>query len=154
MDSSSSGHRRGSLFVDGASEPPASGDQETDGPRSRQQRLRDPGATGERNRDSLDGEPAHGTLMSDYSDESENLELDELDSEDNVEDDEETGLTAREQRRRRRQKRRNTRIDERIIGDLKVTKEEEREADQSVLKRSIVNVVLIGLWYVWQGGSV
>ncbi|KAI9767438.1 MAG: Triose-phosphate Transporter [Geoglossum simile] len=149
MDSSPPSHRRGSLFVAGASEPPAGGDQGTEGPRSRQQRLRDLGADGERNRDSSDDELAHGTLVSDFSDESEILELDELDSDDNVEDDEETGLTAKERRRRRRRMRRNTRIDERIIGDLKVTKEEEKEADQSVLKRSIVNVALIGLWYTF-----
>ena len=132
----------------GQSERPAVGDQRTGGPRPRQQWLKDLNADGERESDSSDEEPAHGALMSDYSDESESLELDELESEDNVGGDEETGLTAKERRRRRRRKRRNTRMDERIIGDLKVTKEEEREADQSVLKRSIINVILIGMWYV------
>jgi solute carrier family 35 protein C2 len=119
----------------------------SEGPRSRQRHSNDLGADGGY---SSDGELVRGNVASDCSDDSESVELDELGSEDDAEDDEETGLTARERRRRRRWKRRNTRMDERIIGDLKVTKEEVREADQSVLKRSIINITLIGLWYVQQ----
>ncbi|KAH0548680.1 hypothetical protein GP486_007776, partial [Trichoglossum hirsutum] len=147
MDSSSSGHRRRKSSLMGGKSGAAAGG--SDGARSRQRHSNDLGADGERGGYPSDGEPAHGNVASDCSDDSESVELDELDSEDDAEDDEETGLTARERRRRRRWKRRNTRMDERVIGDLKATKEEEREADQSVLRRSIVNVILIGLWYTF-----
>ncbi|KAH0536916.1 hypothetical protein FGG08_006254 [Glutinoglossum americanum] len=145
MDISPSGHRRQRSSLTGG----AASNQECDGSSSRQQRLEDLSAGGERGSYSSDEEPTRGNLASDYSDDSESLELEELESEDGVEDDEETGLTAKERGRRRRRKRRNARVDERIIGGSKVTKEEEREADQSVLKRSIINIILIGLWYTF-----
>src|SRR6266516_4742620 len=70
---------------------------------------------------------------------SEDVELDTL-------SDEETGLT-RDRQQKQRRRRRNSRISERIAGGNLVTKEEEREADQSVLKNSLINVCLILMWY-------
>lgn len=71
-----------------------------------------------------------------------------LSAEEGVADDEETGLTKPERGRRRRRKRRHTLLDERIAGDVKSTKEERKVADMNVLKSSIVNVLLIALWFV------
>lgn len=76
---------------------------------------------------------------------SEDVELDDLISEDGA-DDEETGLTKEDKRKRRRRKRRRTHMNERIAGSVTVTKEEKTLADQSVLKRSLINALLIGLW--------
>lgn len=81
---------------------------------------------------------------------SEDLELDNL-SEDGLQDDEETGLTGRDKGKRKQQRRRNTLLDNRIAGDstANVTVEEKKEADRDVLKRSLVNGLLIGLWYLF-----
>lgn len=81
---------------------------------------------------------------------SEDLELDDMRSSDGLEDDEETGLTGRDRRRRRKKKRRNTLLDQRVVpdgGGLGLTKEEERKADQTLLRSMLVNGILIGLWY-------
>lgn len=85
---------------------------------------------------------------SDSSDrtESTDLELDNMRSDDGLEDDEETGLTGRDRRRRRRRKRRNTHLDQRIVEDVKFTKEEEKLADQNLLHTMLINAALIGLW--------
>lgn len=74
------------------------------------------------------------------------LELDDMRSDEGLEDDEETGLTARDRRRRRRRKRRNTRLDQRIMEDAQITKEEEKIATQSMVQSMLVNALLIGLW--------
>jgi len=77
--------------------------------------------------------------------ESDDLELDDM-SGDGLEDDEETGLTGRDRRRRRRRKRRNTMLDQRIVPEVKLTKEEEKLADQNMLHTMLINAALIGLW--------
>lgn len=77
---------------------------------------------------------------------SEDVELDDISSDDGL-DGEETGLTKEDRRRRRRRKRRHTRIKERIAGDGMAGKEWKNLANQSVLKRSLINASLIGLWY-------
>ncbi len=79
---------------------------------------------------------------------SSDFELDELAAEEGLEDDEETGLTLAERRKRRRRKRRNTRLDERVAGDIEGAKAREQLAKFSVLKASIINGTLIALWYV------
>jgi solute carrier family 35 protein C2 len=73
-------------------------------------------------------------------------ELDDMRSDDGLEDDEETGLTGRDRRRRRRRKRRNTHLDQRIVEDVKYSKEEEKLADANLLHDMLINAVLIGLW--------
>lgn len=79
---------------------------------------------------------------------SEDMELDDL-SDDGLQDDEETGLTGKDKGRRKQRRRRNTLLDQRIVGDVKVTAEERKEADRDVLKKSLVNGLLIGLWYTF-----
>ncbi len=79
---------------------------------------------------------------------SEDVELDNL-SEDGLQDDEETGLTGKSKGKRRQRRRTNTLLDNRIASEIKVTAEEKKEADQTVLKKSVVNVILIGLWYLF-----
>ena len=78
--------------------------------------------------------------------ESIDLGLDGMRSGDGLEDDEETGLTGRDRRRRRRRKRRNTRLDERVAADVRITKGEEKLAAQSLMKSMLINALLIGLW--------
>lgn len=77
---------------------------------------------------------------------SEDMELDDISSDDGL-DGEETGLTKEDRQRRRRRKKRHTRINERIAGDGMAGKEWKNLAKQSVLKRSLINALLIGLWY-------
>ncbi|KAJ9161381.1 TPT-domain-containing protein [Coniochaeta hoffmannii] len=67
-------------------------------------------------------------------------------SDEDLHDDEETGLTTKDKRRKKQKKRRNTLLDQRIVKES-VTEEEKREADRNVLRRSLINVTLIGLWY-------
>ncbi|TVY36511.1 putative transporter, partial [Lachnellula occidentalis] len=91
------------------------------------------------------GEVADDDDMKSTSDE---VELDDL-SDDGLQDDEETGLTGKDKGRRKRKKRQNTQLDHRIAGETKITDEEKKEADQNVFKRSLVNGILIGLWYIF-----
>jgi solute carrier family 35 protein C2 len=89
-----------------------------------------------------DGEHSDGSSKTESTD----LELDDMRSEDGLEDDEETGLTGRDRRRRRRRKRRNTRLDQRIVEDPGYSKEEEKLANQNLMRSILINAVLIGLW--------
>jgi solute carrier family 35 protein C2 len=79
---------------------------------------------------------------------SEDVELDDL-SEDDLQDDEETGLTGKDKSRRKKRRRRNTLLDQRIAGKVKITAEEKKEADQYVVKNILINGLLIGLWYLF-----
>lgn len=85
---------------------------------------------------------------------SEDLELDDL-TDEGVQDDEETGLTGHDKGRRHRRKRRHTRLDQRIAGDGHaggkgvITAQEKKEADQNVVKKSLINGLLIAMWYVF-----
>ncbi|KAF2735380.1 TPT-domain-containing protein [Polyplosphaeria fusca] len=82
--------------------------------------------------------------------ESTDLELDEMRSQDGLEDDEETGLTGRDRRRRRRRKRRNTNLDQRVVADhVRYTKDEEKMANQSLIRSMLINGLLIALWYLF-----
>ena len=74
------------------------------------------------------------------------FELDDM-SADGLDDDEETGLTKRDRRRRRRRRRRNTLLDQRIVPEDTYSKEEKKQADQSLIQSMAINAVLIGLWY-------
>lgn len=76
---------------------------------------------------------------------SSDLELDEMHSDDALEDDEETGLTGVDRKARSNRKRRNTRLDERIAGEG-ISKEEKDIATQSLIRTSLINALLIGLW--------
>ena len=90
-------------------------------------------------RKSTDGISDDGSLSSD-------IELDPLVGENNVADDEEVGLAKKERKKRQWRKRRNTRLDERVVTITHASKDEDQIADTAVVKRSLINVVLIGLW--------
>jgi hypothetical protein len=77
--------------------------------------------------------------------------VDDSFSDEDLHEDEETGLTVKDKRRKRLKKKRHTRLDQRIVRerDGALTAEEKREADQHVFRRSVINVVLIGLWYLF-----
>lgn len=67
---------------------------------------------------------------------------------DDGQDDEETGLTGQGKNKQRRQRKHNRRLDHRIVGEDEITKDEKKEADQSVLKNMLINAFFILLWYV------
>lgn len=95
-----------------------------------------------------EAKPGDGVEDDDSRSISEDVELDDL-SEDGLQDDEETGLTGKDKGRRKRKKRRNTLLDQRVVGDVKITDEEKKEADQNVVRNLLVNGLLIGLWYLF-----
>lgn len=77
----------------------------------------------------------------------EDVELSALSEDEGVQDDEETGLTGKDKLRRKKRRRRNTLLDQRIVGESRATAEEKKEATQSVVKSSLINLSLIGMWY-------
>ena len=70
-------------------------------------------------------------------------------SDEDLHDDEETGLTRRDRTRKQRRRRHNTQLDNRIAPAGQITAEEQKEADQNVVKRLLVNGCLILLWYLF-----
>ena len=74
-------------------------------------------------------------------------EMDDMGSDGGLEDDEETGLTQQQKMKRKRRKRRNTLMDERIVQEDSMLKEEQRLANASFYHDAIINSILIGLWY-------
>ncbi|KAL1999137.1 hypothetical protein VTN02DRAFT_4996 [Thermoascus thermophilus] len=82
--------------------------------------------------------------------ESEEVEMDYIPSDDDLNDDEETGLTARQRSERRRRRRKQRRRLDARIADVKASKKDgRRSADKNVVKRLLVNALLIGLWYLF-----
>ena len=77
------------------------------------------------------------------------FELGRLPEEEVFTDDEETGLTRKTKEYRRRKRRKATRLDERIAGSVKTSKQEQKVADWNVLKAMIINVLLIASWYLF-----
>jgi solute carrier family 35 protein C2 len=80
---------------------------------------------------------------------SEDVELDDLSEEEGLQDDEETGLTGKDRGRRKQKRRRNTLLDQRVAAEVTITAEEKKEADQNVVKKLLINGLLIGLWYLF-----
>ena len=76
---------------------------------------------------------------------SEEVETDRF-SDDELTDDEETGLTQQDKMKRTRRKSRKTSLDQRVAEDGYTAKSIRKLADLDVLKRSAINVLLIGLW--------
>ncbi|KAJ2903181.1 TPT-domain-containing protein [Zalerion maritima] len=64
-------------------------------------------------------------------------------------DDEETGLTKRERSKRRKRRLRNAQLDQRIARGERISPDEKKEADTTVVRRLVVNGGLIGLWYLF-----
>jgi solute carrier family 35 protein C2 len=77
---------------------------------------------------------------------SEDHEMDRMSEDDGINDDEETGLTEQDTRKRRRKRKRDTRMDQRIVGQSAATAAEKKEANQAVLKEMFINSLLIALW--------
>jgi solute carrier family 35 protein C2 len=94
-------------------------------------------------------EPKLGTGGDEELSTSDDVELSAMSDDDGLQDDEETGLTGKDKQRRKKRRRRNTLLDQRIAGDGRVTAEEKNEANKSVVKNILVNVSLIGLWYLF-----
>ncbi|KAH7118928.1 triose-phosphate transporter family-domain-containing protein [Dendryphion nanum] len=132
--------RRRSSSLAGASGPPRK--QSKKHRRQRSDHIIEEGEDDSSSGDHSDSDSSEKTDSDDH-------ELDDMSSRDGLEDDEETGLTGRDRRRRRRRKRRNTRLDQRIVEERRFTKEEEKLADQNLLHSMLINVVLIGLWYLF-----
>jgi solute carrier family 35 protein C2 len=97
-----------------------------------------------------EGSPSDAESDSSEKTDSSGRDDDDMSSSNGLEDDEETGLTGRDRRRRRRRKRRATLLDQRVVGDVHYTKEEEKLANQSMLRSILINVLLVCLWYVLQ----
>jgi solute carrier family 35 protein C2 len=93
-----------------------------------------------------DGTWAEEASGSDIKSNSDDIELDDESDFDGLQDDEETGLTGQAKGKRRRRKGRNTHLDQRVVTDEEITPEEKKEADQNVLKRMLINGLLIALW--------
>ncbi|KAK5990937.1 putative transporter C22E12.01 [Cladobotryum mycophilum] len=68
-------------------------------------------------------------------------------SDEDLHDDEETGLTNKERARRQKRRRRNTQLGQRIAREKSISVEERKEADKDVVKKLLINGVLILLWY-------
>jgi solute carrier family 35 protein C2 len=92
-----------------------------------------------------DGQASDFSFMSTSDD----VELSHLASEDALTDDEETGLTKRDKEHRKRKRRRNTRLDGRIAGNARSSKQGNEDADRNVIKAMIINVLLIISWYIF-----
>ena len=80
---------------------------------------------------------------------SDDVELSQFASGDALTDDEETGLTKKDKEHRKRRRRRITRPDGRVVGSVKTSSREHRDADRNVLKALVINVSLIMAWYLF-----
>jgi solute carrier family 35 protein C2 len=80
---------------------------------------------------------------------SDDVELSAMSDDEGLQDDEETGLTGKDKQKRKRRRRRNTLLDHRIAGEGQITHDEKQEATKSVVKNSLINVCLIGMWYLF-----
>lgn len=76
-------------------------------------------------------------------------EMDEMQSDEGLTDDEETGLTEGDKGKRKRRRRKNTMLDQRIMTEDVIKKEEEKIATQHVIKTTLINGLLIALWYLF-----
>jgi solute carrier family 35 protein C2 len=68
-------------------------------------------------------------------------------SDDDLQSDEETGLSNIERARRQKKRQRNTQLGQRLVRDKSLSAEERQEADKDVVRRLLVNMFLILLWY-------
>ncbi|KAI9838509.1 MAG: Triose-phosphate Transporter [Sclerophora amabilis] len=148
MDNDFGHRRRRSLLQDGSATTDGSGGNEWKGNKykSQKRRRRAHDEIQEEGKD-LAGDEYHSDISSQST--SDDVEMEELPSDEGLEDDEETGLTGQDRRRRRRKKKSNTRLDSRVARDGSVKSLERTIADQSVLKKSIVNTLLILSWYLF-----
>jgi solute carrier family 35, member C2 len=83
-----------------------------------------------------------------HSSMSESLELDDIGS-DGEEVDEETGLTGKERQKYLQRRRRQDALDARITGAAGLSVDEKKAADRNVMRKLVVNAILIAAWYVF-----
>ena len=69
-------------------------------------------------------------------------------SDEDLHDDEETGLTRKDRQRKRRKRVRQARLDQRIVPE-RISAEERKKADKNVVRQLMINILLIGLWYLF-----
>ncbi|KAL8952327.1 MAG: hypothetical protein Q9222_001738 [Ikaeria aurantiellina] len=104
-----------------------------------------------------DGEHKHAVYSSDDGHSStfstpstsEDVEMEQLPSDDALTDDEEAGLTGKDKRKRKRRRTLNTKLDERVAGSTGATPSGWSLADRNVIKASLINVLLIALWFLF-----
>ena len=115
--------------------------------RSSQQRPRRKGNLG---RDDEDGTMRYASDDSNDTNltfsTSEDVELSQIHGDELLMDDEETGLTKQDRRKKRRRKMKNAFLDDGVSRSSEVEKGQSL-ADKSVLRASIINVLLIASWY-------
>ena len=70
-------------------------------------------------------------------------------SDEDLHDDEETGLTKKDKQRKQKKRRRNARLDQRIAREKNLSADERKEADKDVVRKLVINGVLILLWYLF-----
>jgi len=80
---------------------------------------------------------------------SEEHEMDDILSDAEFEADEDTGLTSKERRKHLPEQRERAQLDARIAGVTGTIKEQSRLADRYVIKRLLINSILVGLWYLF-----
>ena len=86
---------------------------------------------------------------------SDTLELDEMRSDEELDDDEETGLTEGQRKQRTRRKEQNAQLDGHVSGAASIRSggvestrtAEEKLVSATMLKNTIINALLIALWY-------
>jgi solute carrier family 35 protein C2 len=100
-------------------------------------------------RDSIAEEPKGGDRERLIGDDDRSTGLNDLSEEEGLQDDEETGLTGKDKVRRKQKRRRNTLLHVRVAPEVVITAEEKKEADQYVFKNSLINGLLIALWYIF-----
>lgn len=77
-----------------------------------------------------------------------------FDDDDYLQEDEEAALTGSSKTDRKRRRRRNIQLDQRVVNDSDITKEEKNEADHNVIKNMAINGLFIILWYAAQSRVV
>lgn len=77
---------------------------------------------------------------------SDNQDPNNVSDDDDLQVDEEAALTGNARGKQRRKRRRNQHMDQRIVNDAEITKEEKKEADQNVLKSMLIDGLFIALW--------
>ncbi|KAL8725837.1 MAG: hypothetical protein Q9181_006269 [Wetmoreana brouardii] len=131
-------------------EDPVTGGKPEKRSRSRRYQRKVSQAPGEGDRKHTDytSDDGQGSMFSTPS-ASEDVEMERMPSDDGLTDDEETGLTGKDKRKRKRRRTLNTQLDERVAGTMGAPASGWSLADRNVIKASLVNALLIALWYLF-----
>lgn len=140
------GYRRRRAQLMAGLENGGAGSKKSAGKHGRKKRPRVSGE--ERKQGGCSSDDGHGSDFSSKST-SDDVELSHLASEDAFSDDEETGLTRKDKEHRKRRRWKNARLDSRIAGNIDSAIQDQKDADRTVLKSLIINVLLILSWYLF-----